>query len=152
PTGLPVGLKWPNDVILRGKKAGGLLIEAGLSGETLDYAVIGIGLNLNLDVSQIPEIAATATSISTELGEPVSRLKLLGGLLELLEEEYTRLESGASPHQRWAERLTRVGEHVEVETPWGRESGRMEGADTDGALILRRDDGTRARITVGDVS
>ncbi|MDH4209633.1 MAG: biotin--[acetyl-CoA-carboxylase] ligase, partial [Anaerolineae bacterium] len=45
-TGLPVGLKWPNDVILRGKKAGGLLIEAGLSGETLDYAVIGIGLNL----------------------------------------------------------------------------------------------------------
>lgn len=151
-TGLPVGLKWPNDVILRGKKAGGILVEAGLSGETLDYAVIGIGLNVNLDVGQIPEIAATATSISTELGAPVSRLKLLVGVLEVLEEEYSRLESGRSPHERWAARLTRVGKHVEVETPWGRESGRMEGVDTDGALILRRTDGTIARITVGDVS
>ena len=150
--GLPVGLKWPNDVILRGKKAGGILIEAALSGEKLDYAVIGIGLNVNLDVSQIPQIAATATSISMELGSPVSRLQLLVGLLQLLETEYTDLESGVSPHERWAARLTRVGEQVEVETPWGRESGRMEGVDADGALMLRRTDGTVARITVGDVT
>ncbi len=151
-TGLPVGLKWPNDIILRGKKAGGILIEAGLTGQRLDFAVTGIGLNVNLDVTLIPEITRTATSISMELGSPLSRLKLLAALLGLLETEYKQLESGRSPQERWAARLTRLGERVEVETPWGTESGQMEGVNTGGALILRRSDGTVARITVGDVT
>lgn len=151
-TGLSVDLKWPNDVILRGKKAGGILIESGFRGEVLDYVVAGIGLNVNFDVNQVPEIAQTATSLSSELGHEVNRLELLRALLRLLETEYENLEAGGSPYQRWAARLTGVGEAAVVSTPTGQERGIAEGVDADGALVLRRADGSVARITVGDVS
>ena len=151
-TGLAVHFKWPNDILLEGKKAGGILIEAGISGETVDYAVVGIGLNVNLDVAQIPEIAKTATSVSMELGQRTSRLELLQSFLRFMEREYQLLQEGVSPHSRWAARLPQLGQRVEVATPWGRESGQAQSVDADGALILLRDDGTAARVTVGDVA
>ena len=148
---LSVHFKWPNDILLRGKKAGGILTETSISGETVDYVVVGIGLNVNLDVGQIPGIADTATSLCAELGRPVSRLVLLQALLESMEREYRLLQRGESTGDRWAARLYVLGQEVQVTTPWGQESGRAEGVDADGALILRRDDGTQAYITVGDV-
>ena len=151
-TGLAVHFKWPNDIMLRDKKAGGILIETGLSGQDVDYAVIGIGLNVNLDVARIPEIATTATSISAALGEETSRLKILRSLLKSMEREYLLLQRGHSPVARWAARLSQLGQQVQVSTPWGRDTGQLEGVDADGTLILRRSDGTEARITVGDVT
>jgi BirA family biotin operon repressor/biotin-[acetyl-CoA-carboxylase] ligase len=151
-TGLAVHFKWPNDILLGGKKAGGILIETGLTGEELAYAVIGIGLNVNLDVGDFPEIAATATSLAKEVGHEVSRLNVLRSLLTFMEREYLLLVKGESPISRWAARLLQIGEEVEVDTPWGRETGQLQGVDTRGALLLRREDGTEARITVGDVS
>ncbi len=114
--------------------------------------MIGIGLNVNLDVDDFPEIAATATSLSTELGHEASRLKVLRSLLTFMEREYLLLKKGESPVARWAARLLQIGEEVEVDTPWGRETGRLQGVDGYGALVVRRGDGTEARITVGDVS
>jgi BirA family biotin operon repressor/biotin-[acetyl-CoA-carboxylase] ligase len=150
-TGLSVHFKWPNDILLRGKKTGGILIEASISGETVDYAVVGLGLNVNLDVRQLPEIADIATSISVELGRRVSRLDLLRVYLEFMEREYRLLEQGEYPHERWAARLPILGQRVEVATPWGTESGCAERVDAEGGLILRRDDGTAAYVAVGDV-
>jgi BirA family biotin operon repressor/biotin-[acetyl-CoA-carboxylase] ligase len=151
-TGLVVHFKWPNDILLAGKKAGGILIETSLSGEELAYAVIGIGLNVNLDVDDFPEIAATATSLSTELGHEASRLKVLRSLLTFMEREYLLLKKGESPVARWAARLLQIGEEVEVDTPWGKKTGRLQGVDDCGALVVRRGDGTEVHITVGDVS
>ena len=151
-TGLPVHFKWPNDVLLQGKKAGGILLETGLRGEELDYVVVGIGLNVSLGITKIPEIATTATSVSMELGQRVSRLKILRSLLTFMEREYLLLQRGDSPLDRWAARLAHLGQQVEVETPWGRECGRLDSVDGDGNLILLRSDGTKACITVGDVS
>jgi BirA family biotin operon repressor/biotin-[acetyl-CoA-carboxylase] ligase len=148
---LSVHFKWPNDILLRGKKAGGILTETSMSSEIVDYVVVGIGLNVNLDVGRIPDIADTATSLSMELGTEVSRLELLQALLESMEREYRLLQQGESTGERWAARLYLLGQEVEVTTPWGQESGRAEGVDADGALILRREDGTKAYITVGDV-
>jgi len=148
---LSVHFKWPNDILLRGKKAGGILTEVSISGEIPDYAVVGIGLNVNLDVRQIPEIEGTATSLSMELGREVSRLELLQVLLGFIEREYHSLLHGKSPGERWSSRLSQLGQKVKVATPWGQESGWAENVDADGALILRRDDGTKAYITVGDV-
>lgn len=150
-TSLSVHFKWPNDILLGGKKAGGILVEAVHIGEALEHAVVGIGLNANLDITEIPEIADTATSISMELGGSVSRLELLQALLRHMESEYRLLVAGESPHDRWRQRLRLLGTQVQVATPWGDESGRAETVDANGALILRRDDGTTARITVGDV-
>ncbi|HEM61741.1 MAG TPA: biotin--[acetyl-CoA-carboxylase] ligase, partial [Chloroflexi bacterium] len=73
-------------------------------------------------------------------------------LLRLLDKEYESLEAGGSPYQRWAARLTGMGQAAVVSTPAGQETGIMEGVDTDGALILRRAGGSVARITVGEVS
>jgi BirA family biotin operon repressor/biotin-[acetyl-CoA-carboxylase] ligase len=151
-TGLRVRLKWPNDILLGGRKAGGILIEAGLSGERIDHAVVGIGLNVNLDLAHVPEIAASATSLSAELGRRVPRLRVLHSLLRCLEREYLLLQGGESPHGRWVARLDQLGREVEISTPWGSEKGLLERVSKDGTLFLRRQDGTEAPITVGDVS
>jgi BirA family biotin operon repressor/biotin-[acetyl-CoA-carboxylase] ligase len=151
-TGLEVHFKWPNDILLRGKKAGGILIETGLRGEELDYAVIGVGLNVNFDVAMIPEIAATATSISTELGRDVPRLTVLRSLLSSMEREYTLMVEGRFPHERWVARLAQLGQQVLVRTPWAEERGLLQGVDPVGNLMLRKDDGTKVTIMVGDVS
>jgi BirA family biotin operon repressor/biotin-[acetyl-CoA-carboxylase] ligase len=151
-TGLRVQLKWPNDVLLGSRKTGGILIEAGLSGEAVDYAVVGIGLNVNLDLTLVPEIAAIATSLSEELGQRVPRLRVLHALLRSMEREYLLLRSGQSPHDRWVTRLEQLGQEVEINTPWGRESGRLDRVGEDGTLFLRREDGTETPITVGDVA
>ncbi len=151
-TGLDIHFKWPNDIMLGGKKAGGILMETGVSGQGVDHAVIGIGLNVNLDVATIPEIAASATSISAALGKETSRLRILRSLLESMEREYLLLQGGHSPVARWAARLSQLGQQVQVDTPWGRETGRLQGVDAGGRLVLRRSDGSEARITVGDVT
>lgn len=148
---LSVHFKWPNDILLRGKKAGGILTEISIGGEILGHAVVGIGLNVNLDVRQIPEIADTATSLSMELGREVSRLELLRSVLRFMEREYRLLQQGELPGEKWATRLSLPGHKVKVTTPWGQQSGWAEGVDADGALIVRRDDGTKAYITVGEV-
>jgi biotin-(acetyl-CoA carboxylase) ligase len=69
-----------------------------------------------------------------------------------MEREYLLLAKGESPVTRWTARLLQIGEEVEVDTPWGRETGQLHGVDAHGALLVRRGDGTEARITVGDVS
>jgi BirA family biotin operon repressor/biotin-[acetyl-CoA-carboxylase] ligase len=151
-TGLQVRLKWPNDILLGGRKTGGILIEAALSGEMIDHVVVGIGLNVNLDLAQVPEIVAFATSMSEELGGRVSRLRVLHSLLGSMEREYLLLQDGESPYGRWVARLGQLGQGVEIETPRGKESGILERVGEDGTLFLRRADGTEVPITVGDVT
>lgn len=151
-TGLQPRLKWPNDILLNLKKAGGILTETGVTGDRLDYVIVGVGLNVNMDVSHIPEIAATATSLSQELRQEVSRLRLLQGILEGVEIRYRRLRAGESPHGEWASNLVTLGRRVRATTPQGREDGWAEAVDEDGALLLRRDDGSRVRIAAGDVT
>ena len=149
---LPAGLKWPNDIFIYGKKAGGILTESGTMGGRLDYVVVGMGLNVNLAVSTLPELRGIATSLSQELGQEVSRLELLWKILEGIETRYNSLRRGDSPHQEWAARLINLGRQVQVTTPQGVLVGWAEGVDSDGALILRLPDGQRKRILAGDVT
>jgi len=151
-TGLSVGLKWPNDIFIRGKKAGGILTEAGARGGRLDYVIVGIGLNVNLDISTLPELRGVATSLSQELGQEVSRLKLLWRILEGVEMRYKSLKRGKSPHEEWAARLINLARQVQVTTPQGVLVGWAERVDADGALILRTSDGQHQRILAGDVT
>jgi len=151
-TGLPVGLKWPNDILIRGKKAGGILTESGTTGEHLDYVVVGMGLNVNLDISDLPELRDMATSLSQELGQEVSRLELLWKILEGIEARYKSLRRGELLHEEWVARLINLGCEVQVATPQGVLAGWAEGVGTDGALVLRTPDGRRERILAGDVA
>lgn len=151
-TGLPVRFKWPNDILIRGRKAGGVLTEVGVTGDGLDYVVVGMGLNVNWNPSQMPELAGKATSLSEELGRKVSRLELLQRLLIHMERGYLRLQEGYLPHKVFTSRLANVGEKVEVVLPGGKEEGFMEGVDAEGALLLRKEDGTKARVIMGEVA
>ena len=150
-TTLPIHLKWPNDLVLRGKKLGGVLCESSLTGERLDFVAVGLGLNVNLDVSTLPEIAATATSLSAALGRPVARLPLLQSILQEIEAGYRDVAQGEALRAAWAARLGTLGQVVRV-TGGIEDEGLAEGVDADGALLLRRADGTLAHITVGDVT
>jgi BirA family transcriptional regulator, biotin operon repressor / biotin---[acetyl-CoA-carboxylase] ligase len=155
-TGLKVGLKWPNDLMIGGAKAGGILAEVELSGDRILYALVGIGVNVNLDPERLPgPLLTRATSLSLELGRPVSRLALLWSLLKAIEIRYLALGTSRSRLQvEWAERLVTLGQQVIVSTGGTAWQGIAEGVDEDGALLVRssRADGRLDRIMAGDVT
>lgn len=150
-TSLPAQLKWPNDILVHGRKAGGILTEIGSTGQHLDYVVVGIGLNVNLDASLLP-VEFHATSISQELGQPVSRVQLLQQILWRIEERYVALCTGKWPLTEWANALETLGKWVEVHTIQGTWRGIAEAVDDEGALLLRLENGHVKRVLEGDIS
>ena len=150
--GLAAGVKWPNDIYLAERKAGGILTELGVRGEALEYVVVGMGLNVNLDVAALPEVATPATSLSAALGRPVPRLELLAAILEGIERRYDRLRERWSPAEEWRERLLTVGRRVVVRAGDEALEGLAEGVDPDGALLVRGAEGALHRVLAGDVT
>jgi BirA family biotin operon repressor/biotin-[acetyl-CoA-carboxylase] ligase len=150
--GVSARLKWPNDIVLDSRKLGGILAEAGFTDERIDYVVVGLGLNVNFAAASVPELAETATSLSDALGRQIERELLLAAILGAIESWYRRGQAGESLLTEWSARLVTPGQLVCVATPWGNEEGRAESVDAEGALVLRRADGTFVRITIGDVS
>jgi BirA family biotin operon repressor/biotin-[acetyl-CoA-carboxylase] ligase len=151
-TGLKTQLKWPNDVLIKGRKVCGILIESGVRRRKVDYAIIGIGINVNLRPVDFPEISPIATSLSDELGREVPCLDLLRHLLVEVEKLYLALLSGESVYQQWRDRLVTLGRRVQVS--WGktRYEGRAESVARDGSLLLRCSDGSLTKIVAGDVT
>lgn len=151
-TGLKTTIKWPNDVLVNGKKISGILTESALRGQSVDWAVIGIGINVNFDPKAYPEIADIATSLSVELGKKVSQLEVLLHLLNELESSYLALRRGEPIYQQWRDKLETLGKVVQVKTGLDLEKGYAESVDEDGALLLRRSDGSLSRIVAGEVT
>ena len=151
--GLEAQIKWPNDLLLAGKKTGGILTELGLQGNALAYAIVGIGLNVNLRREQMPDLLLEiATSIAQVRGGAVAREPLLCAILEQIERRYDRLRAGETPAGEWAGRLATLGKWVCVTDPNESLEGWAEGVDAEGALFLRLADGRRRRILAGDVT
>ncbi len=151
-TGVEAALKWPNDILLGGQKAGGILVECGLSGSRLDYAVLGLGLNLSTapppDAVRFP-----ATSVEAAAGQPVDRLALLHVLLARLEHLYPSLPPNTGQlHAAWLSRLAWLGERVVAQSAEGDYDGCVTGAAEDGALLIKLDSGEVRRFVAGDVS
>jgi BirA family biotin operon repressor/biotin-[acetyl-CoA-carboxylase] ligase len=152
-TGLRVDLKWPNDLVIGGAKVGGILTEIGLEGANVDYTVVGIGLNANMEPAQLPaSLHMPATSLSHHVGAEVARLPLLRALLRRVEERYLALRTGWSPHRDWAARLVTLGKPVTVTAFDLVLEGTAEDVDADGALLVRLADGRLERVLAGDVS
>ena len=151
-TGLQSQVKWPNDVLINGRKVCGILIESGVWGNTVDYAIMGIGINVNLRTSDFAEIASTATSLSDELGREVSRLKLSRKLLVEVERLYLSVQSGGSVYQEWRDSLVTLGRKVGVSLGKIVYEGTAESVAEDGSLLLRCPDGSLTRIPAGDVT
>jgi len=151
-TGLKAQLKWPNDVLISGRKVCGILIESEVKGSGVDYAIIGIGINVNLRLADFAELSPIATSLSDELGREVPLIELIRRLLVELERLYVTLPSGESIYQQWRDRLVTLGRRVEVR--WGKTiyTGVAESVTRDGSLLLRRSDGSLTKVVAGDVT
>jgi BirA family biotin operon repressor/biotin-[acetyl-CoA-carboxylase] ligase len=151
-TGLKGQIKWPNDVLINGKKVSGILTESLISGDRVAYAIIGIGINVGLRVADFPEISATATSLNDESGSSVSREEVVRRLLVELERLYFTLPDGEAVYRWWRDSLVTLGKRVRVEADGGILEGIAASVDSSGALWLRRDDGSSTRIVAGDVT
>lgn len=149
-TGLKAEIKWPNDILIGGKKVCGILIESALRGGSVDWAIIGIGINIDLAASSLSELAAT--SLTYELGHEVSRLELLKCLLGELERFYLALRRGEPIHEEWQKRLVTLGKTVRLESAGVVEEGYAEAVDEDGYLLLRRPNGDLIRIAGGEAT
>jgi len=151
-TELRAEIKWPNDVLINGRKVCGILIESDVQGDRVNHSVIGIGVNVNLKLAGFPEILPIATSLSDELGRDVSRLSVLRCLLVELEKLYQALSSGGSIYEEWRDRLVTLGKKVRATTVDNVYEGVAESVAPDGSLLLRGPDGNLTRIVAGDVT
>ncbi len=149
-----VAIKWPNDLLVGGKKICGILSEATWIGERLVAVILGIGINVRVDFSGT-ELAGVATSIEAELGRAIDRRVMLANLLGHV---YTWAERINEPalFETWRSRLGTLGKRVTVYTePDKRHSpsytGVAESVDNDGALIVRLDSGEQRRVRAADV-
>jgi BirA family biotin operon repressor/biotin-[acetyl-CoA-carboxylase] ligase len=150
--GLETRIKWPNDVLIKGKKVCGVLIENEVKGDKVNFAIIGIGINVNFDPLAFPEISNIATSLSHELGAEVSKVELASALLSELEQLYLEAQAGAPVHREWQENMETLGRWIQVKTGETVEKGKAETVTRDGSLVLRRADGSLAEIVAGDVT
>lgn len=154
--GLGAETKWPNDVLVNGRKICGILTETSITGEVVDFVVVGVGVNANLDVNKVfPEsLRKAATSLENELGRKVEVEGLFRDLLERLENLYELfMREGFNPILReWKSYAGFLGQQVEVTSPAERLTGLALDVDHEGALILRLEDGATRRVFVGDVS
>ena len=151
-TGLKCQLKWPNDVLINGKKVCGILLESRAAANSVDYAIIGIGINVNMKLADYPEISAIATSLGGETGKEVSRVVLLQNLFLEMEILYLRLQSGESILAEWRDNLVTLGKQVHVRAGDDVFEGIAESVADDGSLLLRCADGSLMQFTAGDVT
>ncbi len=151
-TGTEATVKWPNDVRIGGKKLAGILIESAMDAKGLKHAVLGIGINVNLDPSAFPEIAGTATSLMAETGAPLDRADVLRAVLEDVDDRYTEVSGGKSLTNRWASRLDTLGSTVSVRWGDGEMIGLATGVDDEGNLLLTGADGSVRTAIAGEVT
>jgi biotin-[acetyl-CoA-carboxylase] ligase BirA-like protein len=153
--GLRTETKWPNDVVVNGKKICGLLAEMNTEGENVNYVILGVGVNADFHTDDVfPEsVKTTATSIENELGKKIRLESLLEALLETMERIYDRyVEDGFAPLlERWKTYAEFLVHKIIVTDKNEMLNGLALDVDVDGALILKLEDGRTRRVLVGDI-
>jgi BirA family biotin operon repressor/biotin-[acetyl-CoA-carboxylase] ligase len=154
-TGLHPEIKWPNDIVIGGKKVAGILTELSAELDRVRHVILGIGVDVNLVAGEFPpELRKLATSLKIESGRAISRAGLATAILRELDFDYARICGGgfAEVADEWQEHCKTIGRQVTIQIGERRIRGRAESLDDDGALLLRTDHGRLERITGGDVT
>lgn len=155
-----VAIKWPNDVLLRGRKTSGILMESSAEGARIAFAVLGIGINLNVEREGFPDaFRDLATSLASELGRPVDRAEFTRRLFEALERELDAHARGGfeALRPRFEAWFRMAGSRVAVDAlGGGRIEGRVRGIAQNGALEIEVESGPRSgevvEVMAGDVT
>lgn len=152
-TGLDCQIKWPNDIVVNGRKICGILTEMSTEEDSIRYVVVGIGINVN--TREFPEeIRKTATSIAIECGHPVRRAPLAAAVLKAWEEFYETFKKTLDLSllkEEYNSRLVNMGREVKVLAPKGDYIGTSYGITDTGELIVETD-GQRREVMSGEVS
>lgn len=158
-TKLTVRLKWPNDIMVQQgnvwHKVSGILQEGGFGGDgRLQWAIVGIGINVNIPADKLPDGITPATSLLAATGHHVPRLPLLAAFLQRVEALYDDVGNGRSPHPKWQEKLITLGQPVTVTQAQSGHSfkGIAEATDTSGHLLVRDETRHLHTITAADVT
>lgn len=151
-TGLEARIKWPNDVLIGGKKVCGILIENDLHRGTVNFSVIGIGINISFDPADYPDIYSPATGLEAEAGGGISRVKLIRSLLRNMEKLYLSLGEDDAVYDDWKKSVATLNSRVTVSSEDEVLEGLAEDIGRDGSLMVRTDDGTLHRVFAGDVT
>ena len=153
-TGAEVGIKWPNDIVLNGKKICGILTEMSAEIDYINYVVIGVGVNVN--TPDFPEaLAKTATSLKIELGQNIKRSLLIAAVMKRFEENYeTFIRTGdlSKIQEQYNSLLVNRDRDVRVMEPGHEYNGHALGINRTGELLVEKEDGTTAEIFAGEVS
>lgn len=153
-TGLSAEIKWPNDLLFRGKKVAGILTEISAELDQVKYLILGVGVDVNQAANDFPpDVRKLATSLRAELGEPLLRADLATAILRELDRDYARVCAGrfAEVADEWEAHCTTLGRQVTISIGEHRTRGRAESLDDDGALLVRTEHGHLERIIGGDV-
>lgn len=152
-SGVIAEIKWPNDILVRGRKIGGILTEMSAEPERVKHIILGMGINVNMDPAKLPrDIRGRSTSLSKEVGREMDRSLFAAGVLNELEHWYQALQRNeALVLKEWEVLNMTIGRRVAVSGPLGGLEGKAEGIDPEGRLILRLDDNTLRTVAAGDV-
>ena len=149
-----VGIKWPNDILVRGKKVCGILTELSAERGYIECVVMGVGINVGVQKFS-SEFADRATSLEAELGRSVSRADLIGKILSHFEKHYDRFMEAVSLAElkgEYEKILVNKGCEVRVLDPHGEYEGKALGIDETGKLLVEKNDGTVEEVYAGEVS
>jgi BirA family biotin operon repressor/biotin-[acetyl-CoA-carboxylase] ligase len=153
--GLCPAIKWPNDVLVDGRKAVGVITEMHAELERVQAVIPGIGVNVNATAADFPpHLRETATSLALVAGRPIDRVRFAAAAIDALEADYRRFVAGgfAALRAEWERRSALAGRSVTVRWPDGEVAGTVAGIDDDGALRVVDAAGTAHRVLAGDVT
>jgi BirA family biotin operon repressor/biotin-[acetyl-CoA-carboxylase] ligase len=154
-TGIVPEIKWPNDILIHGKKVAGILTEMSAELDHLQEVILGIGIDVNLGADEFPaDLRKIATSLRIESGAMVDRAALAVHVLRELDRDYQRIQLGQFDDvaEEWQERCSTLGARINVRVGERVIRGMAEALDADGALLLRGPHGHLERIIGGDVT
>jgi BirA family biotin operon repressor/biotin-[acetyl-CoA-carboxylase] ligase len=154
-TGLNPEIKWPNDILVGGKKVAGVLTELSAELDRVKHVILGIGVDVNLGAGEFPaEMRKQATSLKIEAGRAISRAELAMAILQELDNDYGRICAGrfAEVADEWEAQCKTIGRNVTIQTGSRRIEGRAESLGGSGELLLRTELGHLERISGGDVT
>ncbi|WP_340386661.1 biotin--[acetyl-CoA-carboxylase] ligase [Paenibacillus sp. FSL E2-0151] len=154
-SGADAGIKWPNDVLIDGRKVCGILLESTVEDHEVRYCIAGIGVDVNFDPEDYPEDLTTiATSLKMETGQSVDRTKLTAAILTELEQLYFlyQKEGFGVISALWEALSVSMNREITVTNPHGIIEGKAIGLDPSGALIVEKHDGEHTLIISGEIS
>lgn len=151
--GLDATLKWPNDVLIHGKKVGGILTSMSTKDGKVEYIIVGIGINANIYISTFPkELQKSVTSLKEELKKEVSLEKIIGDILYEVETNYETFKKGNIAYllNEWKRLSDTIGKKVKIKMRTEIIEGEAVGVNRDGALILKLEDSSVKNIIAGE--